>query len=95
MLQSVGHYRKKICIFRICDNTADFMKRIQNTRDFNLPPRVFEALTLLGCCAASICKLLQTFRENLTVSFRRIKHFWMDRTLKMGLIVLHCFALEY
>ena len=32
--------------------------RLQNIRDFRLPTHIFEGLTLLGCYAALICKLL-------------------------------------
>jgi hypothetical protein len=65
---------EKIYIFRTRDNTADFIKRLRNARDFRLPPHVFEALTLPGCYAASVCKLLQTFRDSLSVYFKRIKN---------------------
>jgi len=86
---------KKNYIFRTRDNTADFIKRLQNARDFRVPPHVFEALSLRGCYAASICKLLQTFGDSLSVSFTRFKQLWMARTLMMRLMGLDCFALEY
>jgi hypothetical protein len=82
-------------IFWTLDNAADFIKRLQNERNFRLPPLVFEALTLLGYYAASICVLLQTFRDSLSVSFTWFKHLWMVMTLKMRWMGLDCFALEY
>jgi hypothetical protein len=91
----VGHCRKEIYTFWTRDNTADFIKRLQNARDFRLPPHVFEALTLQGCYAGSICKLLQTFRDSLWFAFTRVKHLWMAKTLIMRLIGLGCFTLEY
>jgi hypothetical protein len=98
MLQLVLFCRslpEKNYVFRTRDNTADFIKRLQNARDFILPPHVFEAVTLLGCYAASVCKLLQTFWDSLSVSFTRVRHLWMARTLMMRLIGLDCFAHEY